>query len=45
MSVEDRRVEAVGMDSWMIQVSKGISPDRQEPMASKEKVSQGDWSA
>ena len=45
MSVEDRRVELVGMDGGLIQVSGGTSPDQQEPMASEEQVGQGDWSA
>ena len=45
MSVEDRRVELVGMDGGMIQVSRGTSLDRQEPMASEEESGQGDWSA
>ena len=45
MLVEDRRVESVGMEGWMIQVSGGTSSDRLEPMASVEKVGQGDWSA
>ena len=45
MLVEDRWVESVGMEGWMIQVSGGTNLDRREPMASKEKVGQGDWSA
>ena len=40
--VEDRRVETVGMEGLMTQVSGGIDSDRREPMASEEKVGQGD---
>ena len=45
MLVEDRRVEMVGMEGWMTQVSGGTELDRREPMASEEKVGQGDWTA
>ena len=43
MLAEDRWVETVGMECWMTQVSGGTDPDRREPMASEEKVGQGDW--
>ena len=42
MSVGDRRLETVGMEGWMTQVSGGTDSDRWEPMVSEEKVGQGD---
>ena len=45
MVAEDRWMELVGTYGWMVQVSRGMSPDRRELMASEEEVGQGDWSA
>ena len=38
ISVADQQVEMDEMCGRMIQVSEGIGPDRQEPMASEEEV-------
>ena len=43
MFVGDQWLETVAMEGWMTQVSGGTDSDRQEPMASEEKVAQGDW--
>ena len=45
MLAEDRRVEMVGTEGQMFQESRGTDSDEREPMASKEKVAQGDWTA
>ena len=45
MLAEDQRVEMVGTEGRMIQVSRGTSSDRREPMTSEERVAQGDWTA
>ena len=45
MVAEDRWMELVGTCGWMVQVSRGTSPGRWEPMASEEEVGQGDWFA
>ena len=45
MLVEDRWVEMVGTEGWMFQEFGGTDSDRPEPMASEERVAQGDWTA
>ena len=40
--VEDRQMGMVEMEGWMFQESRGTDSDGWEPMASEERVAQGD---
>ena len=45
MLAEDRWVEMVRTEGRMFQESGGTDSDGREPMASEERVAQGDWTA
>ena len=45
LQVEDQWMGMVEMEGQMFQESGGTASDRREPMASEERVAQGDWTA